>query len=73
VCALALIALALLIVPWNSIFPPQRQVVNAPVAHSSPVPSPSPSPVIQVNGAPGSICIVPTSKAKRPITLVKVP
>jgi hypothetical protein len=81
VCVLLVIAAGLLIVPWNSIFPPDP-VVN--VSQSLPAPSPSPaapSPslaptptsVIQVNGYAGSVCIVPTNKAKRPITLVKVP
>jgi hypothetical protein len=29
--------------------------------------------VIQVNGAASGICVVPTGRAKRPLTLVKVP
>jgi hypothetical protein len=77
VCVLLVIAVALLVVPWNNIFP--LQAGNAPVAHTSPLPAVSPVPssgptqVIQVSGAGAGICIVPTSKAKRPLTLVKVP
>jgi hypothetical protein len=74
ICALALIALALLIVPWNSIFPPPSAPV--PVAHIQPAPSPSPSQVvqvIQVNGSKGAVCVVPTSRVRRPVELVRVP
>jgi hypothetical protein len=73
--ALGLIALALLVVPWNAIFPPAANPAPAPVAHIQPAPSASPSAssVIQVNSGASGICIVPTSRAKRPLTLVKVP
>jgi hypothetical protein len=75
IAVLFLIAAGLFAVPWDRIFPPAPD--PAPVAHTqplqSPTPSPSPSQVIQVNAAAGAICIVPTSKAKRPLTLVKVP
>jgi hypothetical protein len=72
---LALIAVALIAVPWNNIFPP---VSNAPVAHTSPVPSPSPpaSPTvaaIKVTGNTGPVCIMPTGKARHAVEVVKVP
>jgi hypothetical protein len=78
-CALALIALALWIVPWNSIFPPAPAAAPAVVAHSVPLPAPSPSPVltqqvINVSGTrAGAVCVVPTGKVRQPVTLVKVP
>jgi hypothetical protein len=74
--ALALSALALFIIPWNTIFPPTRNLAPVPVAHVQPAPSPTATPteqIIQVNGARGELCVVPTSKVRRPVTLVKVP
>jgi hypothetical protein len=76
ICALALIALGLIVVPWNNIFPPpSARPAPVPVARVLPAPSPSPAAtqVIQVTGEHGAVCIVPTSKARRPVTLVKVP
>jgi hypothetical protein len=77
-CALAVIALALFIVPWNQIFPPPAAPV--PVAHVQPLPVPTlPAPVItqqviDVTGTrAGAVCVVPTAKVRPPVTLVKVP
>jgi hypothetical protein len=78
IAILALIAVALLIVPWSDIFPPQA---NVTVAHSQPLPAPSPSatavpsPVaaVKVTGASGPICILPTGKGKHAVEVVKVP
>jgi hypothetical protein len=73
ICSLAVVALALLIIPWNSIFPPGI-AVPVQVAHVQPAPSPSPAAqVVQVNGGKGAICVVPTSKVKGLVEVVKVP
>jgi hypothetical protein len=78
----AIIALALLIVPWNNIFPPgaaHPAPVPGPVARVQPLPSPAPTPVItqqviNVTGTrAGAVCVVPTAKVHRPVELVKVP
>lgn len=72
---LALIAVALWTVPWNTIFPLAPAPAPVPVAHVQPAPSPTitPTQIIQVNGSRGAICVVPTSRVRRPVTLVKVP
>jgi hypothetical protein len=73
---LALVALALFIVPWNQIFPPPA--APAPVAHVQPLPVlPAPvitQQVINVTGTrAGAVCVVPTAKVRRPVELVRVP
>jgi hypothetical protein len=71
-CALAVIAVALL---WMSI---GRQPATVPTARTVPTAQPhaqpAPATTVQVNGATGPICIMPTGKPKpHAVELVKVP
>ena len=79
VLVLVVIAVGLLVVPWNSIFPPAASVTMAHTAPATPspaIPSPAPvpsPPVVQVKGGTGAVCVLPTGRIRTPVEVVKIP